>query len=161
MASSSRSARRPRRPASRRCGSASTSSLPVDYSAEHPTTGTATNRRTCKRIVDPATKLLDPLVALAAVAAVTERIRLATGIYLVGLRHPLAVARMTLTLQDVAGGRFMLGVGSGWLEEEFAALGVPFDERRSPLRGGARRAAGGVGAAARSPSPARTSRSST
>ena len=38
---------------------------------------------------------------------------------------------MTLTLQDVAGGRFMLGVGSGWLEEEFAALGVPFDERRS------------------------------
>ena len=56
---------------------------------------------------------------------------LATGIYLVALRHPLAVARMTLTLQDLAGGRFMLGVGSGWLDEEFAALGVPFDERRS------------------------------
>jgi probable F420-dependent oxidoreductase len=70
-------------------------------------------------------------VALSAVAAVTERISLATGIYLVGLRHPLAVARMTLTLQDVAGGRFMLGVGSGWLEEEFAALGVPFAERRA------------------------------
>ena len=87
--------------------------------------------RTSPRIVDPDTKLLDPLVALAAVAAVTERIHLATGIYLVGLRHPLAVARMTLTLQDVAGGRFMLGVGSGWLEEEFAALGVPFDERRA------------------------------
>ncbi len=63
-------------------------------------------------------------------AAATERIGLATGIYLVGLRHPLAVARMTLTLQDIAGGRFMLGVGSGWLEEEFAALGVPFVERR-------------------------------
>jgi alkanesulfonate monooxygenase SsuD/methylene tetrahydromethanopterin reductase-like flavin-dependent oxidoreductase (luciferase family) len=46
------------------------------------------------------------------------------------LRHPLVVARMTLTLQDIAGGRFMLGVGSGWLEEEFAALGVPFAERR-------------------------------
>ena len=61
----------------------------------------------------------------------TDRIRLATGIYLVGLRHPLAVARMTLTLQDIAGGRFMLGVGSGWLEEEFAALGVPFGERRA------------------------------
>ena len=104
--------------------------LPVDYSAEHPTTGSTTNRSHLSRIVDPATKLLDPLVALGAVAAVTDRIRLATGIYLVGLRHPLAIARMTLTLQDVAGGRFMLGVGSGWLEEEFAALGVPFDERR-------------------------------
>jgi len=105
--------------------------LPVDYSAEHPTTGTGVNRSHLTRIVDPDTKLLDPLVALSAVAAVTSRIRLATGIYLVGLRHPLAIARMTLTLQDVAGGRFMLGVGSGWLEEEFAALGVPFGERRS------------------------------
>lgn len=104
--------------------------LPVDYEAEHPTTGSQTNRSHLKRIIDPATKLLDPLVALSAVAAVTERIRLATGIYLVGLRHPLAVARMTLTLQDIAGGRFMLGVGSGWLEEEFAALDVPFAQRR-------------------------------
>ena len=104
--------------------------LPVGYAAEHPTTGTNVNRAHLKRIVDPDTQLLDPLVALAAVAATTERIRLATGIYLVGLRHPLAVARMTLTLQDVAGGRFMLGVGSGWLEEEFVALGVPFADRR-------------------------------
>jgi probable F420-dependent oxidoreductase len=104
--------------------------LPVDYEAEHPTTGSETNRSHLKRIIDPATKLLDPLVALGAVAAVTERIQLATGIYLVGLRHPLAVARMTVTLQDIAGGRFMLGVGSGWLEEEFAALGVPYEERR-------------------------------
>jgi probable F420-dependent oxidoreductase len=104
--------------------------LPVDYEAEHPTTGSETNRSHLKRIIDPATKLLDPLVALSAVAAVTERIRLATGIYLVALRHPLAVARMTLTLQDIAGGRFMLGVGSGWLGEEFAALDVPFEQRR-------------------------------
>src|SRR4029079_8040269 len=83
------------------------------------------------RIVDPATRLLDPLVALSAVAAATERIVRCTCVYLVALRHPLAVARMTLTLQDVARGRFMLGVGSGWLEEEFAALGVPLDERPS------------------------------
>jgi probable F420-dependent oxidoreductase len=110
--------------------------LPVDYEAEHPTTGSEANRSHLKRIIDPATKLLDPLVALSAVAAVTDRIGLATGIYLVGLRHPLAVARMTLTLQDVAGGRFMLGVGSGWLQEEFAALGVPYDERRVRLEEG-------------------------
>jgi probable F420-dependent oxidoreductase len=105
--------------------------LPVGYEAEHPATGSSSNTSHLARIVDPETRLLDPLIALSAVAAVTERIRLATGIYLVGLRHPLAVARMTLTLQDVAGGRFMLGVGSGWLEEEFAALGVPFGERRA------------------------------
>jgi probable F420-dependent oxidoreductase len=104
--------------------------VPMGYTAEHPTTGSAVNRSHLARIVGADTKLLDPLVALAAVAAVTERIRLATGIYLVSLRHPLAVARMTLTLQDVAGGRFMLGVGSGWLVEEFVALGVPYVERR-------------------------------
>ena len=91
----------------------------------------------------------------------TERIRLATGIYLVGLRHPLAVARMTLTLQDIAGGRFMLGVGSGWLEEEFAALGVPFERAAGPLRGGARGAAGGVGRRRDLVRRRRTSRSST
>ena len=103
--------------------------LPIDYRAEHPATTSPTNRAHIPRIIDPATQLLDPLIALAAVAAVTDRLQLATGIYLLPLRHPLAVARMTLTLQDLAGGRFMLGVGSGWLEEEFAALGVPFAER--------------------------------
>jgi probable F420-dependent oxidoreductase len=103
--------------------------LPVDYRAEHPATGSPANRAHIPRIIDPTTRLLDPLIALGAVAAVTDRMQLATGIYLLPLRHPLAIARMTLTLQDLAGGRFMLGVGSGWLEEEFAALGIPFDER--------------------------------
>ncbi|MET0909578.1 MAG: TIGR03619 family F420-dependent LLM class oxidoreductase [Ilumatobacteraceae bacterium] len=103
--------------------------LPVDYRTEHPTTGTNVNESHRAKIIDPDTKLLDPLIAFGAVAAVTTRIRLATGIYLLPLRHPLAVARMTLTLQGLAAGRFMLGVGSGWLEEEFDALGVPFAER--------------------------------
>lgn len=103
--------------------------LPVDYRAEHPTTGSNVNESHRAKIIDPDTELLDPLIALGAVAAVTTRIKLATGIYILPLRHPLAVARMTLTLQGLAGGRFMLGVGSGWLEEEFDALGVPFAER--------------------------------
>jgi len=104
--------------------------LPLDYKSEHPsTTGTDVNESHRARIVDPDTELLDPLIALGAAAAVTTRIKLATGIYVVPLRHPLAIARMTLTLHGVAGGRFMLGVGSGWLEEEFDALGVPFAER--------------------------------
>lgn len=103
--------------------------LPSDYGSEHPTTGDTAHQHHTGPIVDPSTKLLDPLVALSACAAVTTHLRLATGIFILPLRHPLLTARMTLTLQDVAGGRFLLGVGSGWLEEEFAALGVPFDDR--------------------------------
>jgi probable F420-dependent oxidoreductase len=103
--------------------------LPCDYASEHPTTGDTAHQHHTGPIVDPSTKLLDPLVALAACAAVTTRLRLATGIYILPLRHPLLTARMTLTLQDVAGGRFLLGVGAGWLQEEFHALATPFDDR--------------------------------
>lgn len=105
--------------------------LPLDYGSTHPTTGTTTHaHHNARAIIDPATLLVDPLVALAAAAAVTTTMRLATGIYILPLRHPLISARMVATLHDVSGGRFMLGVGSGWLEEEFAAVGVPFDHRR-------------------------------
>lgn len=101
--------------------------LPVGYSSEHPTTGTRTAAR--QPIVDPATKLLDPLVALAACAAVTRRITLATGILLVPLRPPLLAARMVHTLHGLSAGRLVLGVGAGWLREEFEALGAPYDSR--------------------------------
>ena len=107
--------------------------LPSDYGSEHPTTGDTAHQHHTGPIVDPSTKLLDPLVALAACASVTTQLRLATGIFILPLRHPLLTARMTLTLQDVAGGRFLLGVGSGWLEEEFEALAVPFDDRAARM----------------------------
>ena len=107
--------------------------LPSDYGSEHPTTGDTAHQHHTGPIVDPSTKLLDPLVALAACASVTTHLRLATGIFILPLRHPLLTARMTLTLQDVAGGRFLLGVGSGWLEEEFDALAVPFDDRAARM----------------------------
>lgn len=103
--------------------------LPLDYASEHPTSGGTAHLHHTGPIVDPATILLDPLVALAAAASVTRDIRLATGIYILPLRPPLVTARMTCTLEAVARGRFMLGVGSGWLEEEFGAIGVPFAER--------------------------------
>ena len=107
--------------------------LPSDYGSEHPTTGDTAHQHHTGPIVDPSTKLLDPLVALAACASVTTQLRLATGIFILPLRHPLITARMTLTLQDAAGGRFLLGVGSGWLEEEFDALAVPFDDRAARM----------------------------
>ena len=68
-------------------------------------------------------------MVLGAAAAATTHLRVATGIYVLPLRHPLAVARSTCTVQEIAGGRFMFGVGVGWLTGEFDALDVPFDER--------------------------------
>jgi probable F420-dependent oxidoreductase len=71
----------------------------------------------------------DPLVWLAWVAAKTTRIRLATGILILPQRNPLIVAKEVATLDRLSGGRMTLGVGVGWLREEFDALGVPFERR--------------------------------
>jgi len=73
--------------------------------------------------------LPDPLIWLAYVAAVTERIKLATGILIVPQRNPLITAKEVATLDHLSGGRMILGVGVGWLKEEFDAIGVPFDDR--------------------------------
>lgn len=103
--------------------------LPVGYSAEHPSAATPETQHRTRPIVDPDTELVDPLVQLGAAAAVTTGIELATGIFILPLRHPLAVARSVCTVQDLARGRFVFGVGFGWLEEEFDSLDVPFAER--------------------------------
>lgn len=71
----------------------------------------------------------DPLLTLTWVAAVTERVRLGTSVIVLPMRHPLPLAKELATLQNLSGGRLVLGVGVGWLEAEFAALGVPFNER--------------------------------
>lgn len=71
----------------------------------------------------------DPLMWLAFVAARTSRIRLCTGVLVLAQRSPLVVAKQAATLDVLSQGRAVLGVGSGWLAEEFAALGVPFSER--------------------------------
>ena len=71
----------------------------------------------------------DPLIWLAFAAAATTRIRLATGILILPQRNPLILAKEVATLDRLSGGRVTLGVGVGWLEEEFKALGVPFAGR--------------------------------
>jgi probable F420-dependent oxidoreductase len=73
--------------------------------------------------------LPDPLVALAYAAAVTKTLRLATGILILPQRHPIYVAKEVATLDLLSQGRVILGIGVGWLEEEFQALGIPFAER--------------------------------
>ena len=71
----------------------------------------------------------DPVVTLSYVAAVTERVRLGTTVLVLPMRHPLPLAKELATLHNLSGGRLILGAGVGWLEPEFAALGVPFNER--------------------------------
>ena len=71
----------------------------------------------------------DPFVTLSWLAARTERIALGTTVVILPYRHPLLVARMAANLDQLSGGRFILGVGVGWAEQEFAALGVPFEQR--------------------------------
>jgi probable F420-dependent oxidoreductase len=71
----------------------------------------------------------DPLIWLAYAAAVTKTLRLATGIVILPQRHPLYAAKEVATLDVLSNGRLILGIGIGWLEEEFNALGIPFEER--------------------------------
>lgn len=73
--------------------------------------------------------LPDPLVWLTWVGAHTEALRLGTGILILPQRHPVVLAKQLATLHDLSGGRVRLGIGAGWLREEFEALDVPFERR--------------------------------
>lgn len=84
--------------------------------------------------INPATPLLDPLLVLMQVAACTERIRLGTNVYILPLRHPIAVARMAMTLDVLSNGRLTFGIGLGWLAEEFDAVGIDFASRAARTR---------------------------
>jgi alkanesulfonate monooxygenase SsuD/methylene tetrahydromethanopterin reductase-like flavin-dependent oxidoreductase (luciferase family) len=71
----------------------------------------------------------EPFTTLAWLAGGTSRIRLGTTVLIVPYRHPLLIARMAANLNDLSGGRLVLGVGVGWAAQEFDALGVPFRQR--------------------------------
>ncbi len=77
----------------------------------------------------PTPNFWDPVLTLTWAAAVTSRVRLGTSVLVLPLRHPLPLAKELATLQNLSGGRLILGAGVGWLEAEFDALGVPFRER--------------------------------
>jgi probable F420-dependent oxidoreductase len=77
----------------------------------------------------------DPLIWLAYVATATTTIQLATGVVIAPLRNPAVLAKEVATLDHLSNGRVRLGVGAGWLAEEFAALGVPFHDRGQRLDG--------------------------
>jgi len=73
--------------------------------------------------------MLEPLTALTYLAAVTDRVRLGTGICLVPQRNPVYTAKQVTDLDNLSGGRVDFGVGVGWLREEFEAVAMPFEKR--------------------------------
>ncbi len=77
----------------------------------------------------PETNMPDPLIWLAYVGAVTTRIRLLTGVLVLPQRNPVVLAKQVASLDYLTGGRLSLGIGVGWLAEEFEAIGVPFAAR--------------------------------
>jgi probable F420-dependent oxidoreductase len=98
--------------------------VPADYASAYP--------------YDPSGKMAggradialpDPLIWMAFVAAATRQIKIATGILILPQHNPVLAAKQIATLDHLSGGRVMIGVGVGWLQEEFRALGVPFAER--------------------------------
>ncbi|MEM7253978.1 MAG: LLM class F420-dependent oxidoreductase [Pseudomonadota bacterium] len=97
--------------------------VPADYQSSYP------YHESGKMPGTEDAPIPDPLIWLSYVAAVTERIRLATGILILPQRHPIYVAKEVATLDVLSSGRVTLGVGIGWLAEEFEALGIPFRER--------------------------------
>lgn len=88
---------------------------------------------------DPAeADWLDPLIGLTATAAVTERLRLMTRTLLLPLRNRFVVAKAVSTIETMFPGRLVLGIGAGWMKEEFDILQVPFSRRYALLEDGIR-----------------------
>jgi probable F420-dependent oxidoreductase len=73
---------------------------------------------------------LEPVVLLSALASATERVSLGTAVLVLPLREPWHLAKQLACVQELSGGRVLLGVGDGWLQEELEFFGVPFSERR-------------------------------
>lgn len=85
--------------------------------------------RTPDTPMDPRDPIVDPLVHLTYVAALTSRIELGTGIVILPQRNPLVLAKQAASLDVLSGGRLLLGVGAGYLEPEMTAVGVPMADR--------------------------------
>jgi probable F420-dependent oxidoreductase len=97
--------------------------VPLEYQSKYPYTADG------KMAVRPETVMIDPLIGLAAVAAATKTIRLGTGVNILPQSNPLFLAKQAASLDFISSGRLMLGLGIGWLEEEFDAMGVPWKAR--------------------------------
>jgi len=96
---------------------------PTDYASTYPYAASG------KLPGGHQSKMPDPLIWIAFVSGVTTRLRFMTGVLILPQRNPLVLAKEVATLDHLTGGRLSLGIGVGWLREEFDALGIPFDKR--------------------------------
>ncbi len=97
--------------------------VPKQYESSYPYSANG------KMPGDHETPIPDPLIWLTWVGAATTTLKLATGILILPQRNPAVLAKEVATLDQLSQGRVILGIGVGWLEEEFDALGVPFEKR--------------------------------
>lgn len=79
-------------------------------------------------------RTLDPFSALTAAAAVTERIKVGTGICLLGQHHPINATKSVATVDHISNGRFVFGIGYGWNQDEMESHGTAYSERRAVVR---------------------------
>lgn len=98
--------------------------IPRDYASTYPYSASG-------RLADGRNDIAlpDPLIWLSCMASVTATIKLATGVLILPQHNPVLAAKQVATLDFMSNGRVLLGVGVGWLEEEFLAVGVPFADR--------------------------------
>ena len=97
--------------------------IPQDYKSPYPYSATG------KIPGGEDVSIPDPLQPLSFAAALTKKIKLGTGILILPQRHPLYTAKECATVDQLSKGRLLLGIGSGWLAEEFDALGLDFHKR--------------------------------
>jgi probable F420-dependent oxidoreductase len=97
--------------------------VPVDYESKYP------YAKSGKMGIPPEGWFIDPLISLAHVAAATKTIRLGTGINILPQANPLLFAKQTSSIDVLSGGRLTVGLGIGWLAEEYEAMGKPFKGR--------------------------------
>lgn len=97
--------------------------VPVDYESKYP------YNKSGNMGAAPESPFIDPLIALTAIATHTKTLRLGTGVNILSQTNPLLFAKQVASLDTLSAGRLMLGVGIGWLQEEFVAMGVPFEKR--------------------------------
>jgi probable F420-dependent oxidoreductase len=97
--------------------------VPEGYASPYPYSPTG------KMPGDEKAPIPDPLAWISYMAALTKTVRLATGILILPQRNPVVLAKECATIDVLSSGRLELGIGIGWLQEEFDAIGVPFNER--------------------------------
>ncbi len=97
--------------------------IPTKLDSEYPYTDTG------NMPIRGDSNFFDPLIALSVAATVTSTIRLGTGINILPQTNPLLLAKQAASLDVLSNGRLILGLGLGWMREEFRAMGVPFERR--------------------------------